>query len=75
MLIEMFNKRFEPGLYTLRYYLLGYMVEYIRKFDMVPILDSSLYEHYIVHSKAAHKSLLLRGRPEILNNINVIEKR
>lgn len=49
--VEMFERDCDFDLCILEYYLLDHMVDNIRRFGALSILDSSLYEHFIVHIK------------------------
>lgn len=45
MLVEVFDERHDSGLYTLKFYLLDYIVEGIQRFGALYALDRRLYEH------------------------------
>lgn len=49
MFVERFGKHCESGLCTPNYHVLYYMVEIIRKFGTLSVLDNRSYEHMNVY--------------------------
>lgn len=60
MLVETFDEHFDPGLYTLKYYLLDHSVDDIQTFGALSVLDSSPCEHSNLHTKQAYKKTFCR---------------
>lgn len=55
MLVQMLEEHCDTGLYTRTYHLQDHMVEDIRSFRTLSVLDSNPYKHFPVHIKPASK--------------------
>lgn len=51
------------------------MMENVRKFGTLPVLDSSPYKHFSVYIKQAFKRTSLRERTRMIEMIYVMERR
>lgn len=74
-LVERFDDHCESGLYTLKFHLLDHMVEDIRKFGTLSVLDGSPFEHFNVHIKQAYRKTSQRRSTRMMETVGVIERR
>lgn len=74
MLIETFEEPYDPSLYALKYQLLDYMVEGIRRFETMSVAVNSPYENSSVHIKQACSESSRKRRAGMLEAVNVMRR-
>lgn len=72
MSIETFDEHGDSGLYAVEYHLFDQMVEDIRKFVTVSVLDSSQYEQFNEHIKHSVIRRLRRKLAQMTETINTM---
>lgn len=73
-LLEMFDKQYAGGLYTLSFYLQDHMVEYVWGFELLPVLNSILHKHGNIHIEHVYRRTLQRGRTQMMEMVSVMER-
>lgn len=64
----------DSGLYTLEYHLVDYMVEDLREFEKLSVLDSSLYECFSVQIKQAYRRTSKMRRSRMIETVNFLQR-
>lgn len=67
---ETFDKRRDSCPYTRKKYLLDHLVEDVRLFGTLSILDCSSFEHFIMHLDQSFRIYLQRTQTRKLEDIN-----
>lgn len=74
MLIETFEERCFPSLYSLKEKLLNFMVDDVQIFRTLYVLDRSPREHFIVHIKPAYKITLQSKVIEMMKTVRAMKR-
>lgn len=70
-----FEALFDSGLYDLTYLLLNDMVEDLRIFETLSLLDCSFFDHYNLYIMQAYRKTSLEIRALTLETVILLEKR
>jgi len=70
--MQFYGKYCEKGLFTLKFHLLDHMVEDMRKFGTLSVLDASAYEHFNTDIKAAVRRTSQRSQYRMDETVAVL---
>lgn len=74
MLVETFSGHCISGLYIINYQLRNHIVELLRSFCMLLVLESNLYDQLNMHIKLAYRGASQRRTSQILGTVYVMDK-